>query len=99
MYNPITESIITSVPPINEVDIQELPTLLSKVYAEIFILKSNYEENECTLSKEIKDDCDKLAKIAFSLELYMLSEKFEEKITSISYVAATALKILGYVPS
>lgn len=95
MYNPVTESIIENIPSVEDIDASRLPTLLTRVYAEILVIKSNHEDKNGI--DDLKPDCDKLIKLAFTLELYMLSPKFENDISHLAYVAATSLKILGLI--
>lgn len=96
MYNPVTESIIENIPSVEDIDANRLPTLLTKVYAEILVIKSSHED-KTDIDNGLKADCDKLLKLAFTLELYMLSPKFEENISQLAYVAATSLKILSLI--
>lgn len=95
MYNPVTESIITSIPPVEDIDPKQLPMLLTRAYAEILIVKDLGLRAD--VERKLSEDSKHLRKLAFALELYLLSPKFKDAKESIAFVAATALKTLLYI--
>ena len=96
MFNVITADMIKALPPIDGVDAERLPQLLSKVYAHILGLKTKYGQGEIPfVAEELDKDYRMLRKLAFALELYLESEKYEDYLRPIAYVAAMAHKMLG----
>ena len=96
MFNVITADMIKALPPIDGVDAERLPQLLSKVYAHILGLKTKYGQGEIPfVAEELDKDYRMLRKLAFTLEIYLESEKYEEYLRPIAFVAAMAHKMLG----
>ena len=96
MFNVITADMIKALPPINGVDAERLPQLLSKVYAHILGLKTKYGQGEIPfVAEELDKDYRMLRKLAFTLEFYLESEKYEDYLRPIAFVAAMAYKMLG----
>ena len=55
MFNVITADMIKALPPVDGVDAERLPQLLSKVYAHILGLKTKYGEGEIPFVAEELD--------------------------------------------
>ena len=55
MFNVITADMIKALPPIDGVDAERLPQLLSKVYAHILGLKTKYGQGEIPFVAEELD--------------------------------------------
>lgn len=95
MFNKVTADILRMLPPVKGVDIERMPQLLSKVYAHIVGLKTKYKVGILEFeAEEIGDDYRILSELAFTLELYLESGKFEEKQNAIAYVAAMSHKLM-----
>ena len=95
MFNVITADMIKALPPVDGVDAERLPQLLSKVYAHILGLKTKYGEGEIPfVAEELDKDYRVLRKLAFTLELYLESDRYDEYSRSIAFVAAMSHKML-----
>lgn len=96
MFNTVTAEQIKSLPPVEEVNIERLPELLSKIYAHILGLQTKYGEGQLSfVDREIKEDLNVLSKLSFTLEIYLESGAFLDNMSSIAYVAAMAHKLMG----
>ena len=96
MFNVITADMIKALPPVDGVDAERLPQLLSKVYAHILGLKTKYGQGEIPfVAEELDKDYRVLRRLAFTLELYLESDRYEEYSKSIAFVAAMSHKMLG----
>lgn len=96
MFNSVTANSLKTLPPVEGVDSERIPQILTKVYAHIVGLKTKYEVGVLNFEpKEIEEDCRLLGDLAFTLELYLESGKFAEKNDAIAFVAAMSHKLLG----
>lgn len=100
MYNILTENAIRNIPPINGIDKDRLPQLLTQKYAHIISLKTRYDAGVIQFNnEELKSDWQELNKIANTLELYLIADKTEvaEEKESIAYVAAVSRKLMSMI--
>lgn len=100
MYNISTENAIRNIPPINGIDKDRLPQLLTQKYAHIISLKTRYDAGVIQFNnEELKSDWQELNKIANTLELYLIADKTEvaEEKESIAYVAAVSRKLMSMI--
>lgn len=96
MFNTVTAEQIKSLPPVEDVNVERLPELLSKIYAHILGLQTKYGEGQLSfVDREIKEDLNVLSKLSFTLEIYLESGAFLDNMSSIAYVAAMAHKLMG----
>ena len=94
MFNSVTAENLRTIPPVEGVDCKRIPQILSKVYALVVGLKTKYEVGTLNFEpKEIEEDFRLLNDLAFTLELYLESGKFEEQRTAIAFVAAMSHKL------
>lgn len=78
------------------VDSNRIPQILSQVYAHIVGLKAKYDVGVLTFeAEEIGQDYQMLSDLAFTLELYLESRRFEDKIDDIAFVAAMSHKLMS----
>lgn len=96
MFNRVTEDYIKQIPPVEGIDIDHLPQLLSKVYAHILGLRTKYADDVLQFPvDELEQDVECLGNLSLALEVYLESGQFEEMNSSIAYVAAMSHKLLG----
>ncbi len=96
MFNSVTANSLKTLPPVEGVDRERIPQILTKVYAHIVGLKTKYEIGVLNFEqKEIDEDCRLLGNLAFTLELYLESGKFANQNDAIAFVAAMSHKLLG----
>lgn len=94
MFNSVTADSLRTIPPVEGVDSERIPQILSKVYAHVVGLKTKYEVDVLNFKpEEIDDDNKLLNNLAFTLELYLESERFEEQKAAIAFVAAMSHKL------
>lgn len=98
MFNCVTSDQLQSTPSVEGIDSARIPQILSKVYAHILSLKTKYQEGELEFeAREIAEDYHLLRKMAFTLELYMESGRFDTHLKDITFVAAMAHKLMTYL--
>ena len=96
MFNIITSDYIKNIPPVEGVDKEYLPQILSKIYAHILGLRTKYADDVLRFpAEELEDDLTFLGKLSLSLEVYLDSEQFEAMSGAVAYVAAMAHKLMG----
>ena len=95
MFNIVTSDHLQSTPSVEGIDSARIPQILSKVYAHILSLKTKYQEGELEFeAREIAEDYHLLRKMAFTLELYLESGRFDTHLKAITFVAAMAHKLM-----
>lgn len=98
MFNRFTSEIIKDLPPVEGLDKERLPQLLSLIYAHILGLQTKYGEDKLTfVAEEIDEDIHLLNQLSFTLEIYLESGKFKENTRSLAYVAAVAHKLISKI--
>ena len=96
MFNSVTADRLREIPPVDGVDSNRIPQILSQVYAHIVGLKAKYDVGVLAFeAEEIREDCQKLSDLAFTLELYLESGRFEDKNDAIAFVAAMSHKLMS----
>ena len=96
MFNIITSDYIKNIPPVEGVDIEHLPQILSKIYAQILGLRTKYADDVLQFPvEELEEDLSFLGKLSLTLEVYLDSMQFEAMSGSVAYVAAMAHKLIG----
>lgn len=96
MFNNVTADYIRNIPPVDGVEIELLPQMLSKIYAHILGLRTKYADDVLQFpAEELEQDVEFLGKLSLTLEVYLESGQFEAMNNSIAYVAAMAHKLLG----
>lgn len=96
MFNKITSDFIKSIPPVEGVDVEHLPQILSQIYAQIIGLKTKYEDDEIPFEEKVlQDDLSYLGYLSMALEVYLESGQFDAQRNSIAYVAAMCHKLAG----
>lgn len=95
MFNSVTAERLRMLPPVDGVDSKRIPQILSQVYAHIIGLKAKYDVGVLTFEAgEIGEDHKMLSDLAFTLELYLESGRFEEHKDAIAFVAAMSHKLM-----
>jgi len=96
MFNSVTADRLKHLPPVEGVDRKRIPQILSKVYAHIVGLRSKYDAGASSFAaEEIEEDYNMLSDLAFTLELYLESGRFEDKNDAIAFVAAISHKLMS----
>ena len=96
MFNSVTAERLRSLPPVERIDSQRVPQLLSQVYAHIVGLKTKYEAGVLNFeAREIDEDYQILNDLAFTLELYLESGRFDKEQDAIAFVAAMSHKLMS----
>lgn len=98
MFNKITEEDIRSLPPIDGIDEEKLPEILTRIYTKIVGLEASCSFDEIPFSKaDLEKDYETLQKIAFVLELKLVVETNQSEIENIAYVAATCREMMTMI--
>ncbi len=96
MFNSVTAERLRSLPPVDGVDSQRVPQILSQVYAHIVGLKTKYEAGVLNFEdREMDEDYQLLNNLAFTLELYLESGRFDKEQDAIAFVAAMSHKLMS----
>ncbi len=96
MFNSVTAERLRSLPPVEGIDSQRVPQILSQVYAHIVGLKTKYEAGVLNFeAREIDEDYQILNDLAFTLELYLESGRFYKEQDAIAFVAAMSHKLMS----
>ena len=96
MFNSVTADRLREIPPVDGVDSNRIPQILSQVYAHIVGLKAKYDVGVLAFeAEEIGKDYQMLSDLAFTLELYLESRRFEDKKDAIAFVAAMSHKLMS----
>ena len=96
MFNSVTAERLRELPPVEGVDSNRIPQILSQVYAHIVGLKAKYDVEVLAFEpEEISRDYQVLSDLAFTLELYLESGRFEDKNDAIAFVAAMSHKLMS----
>lgn len=96
MFNSVTADRLREIPPVDGVDSNRIPQILSQVYAHIVGLKAKYDVGVLAFeAEEIGKDYQMLSDLAFTLELYLESRRFEDKKDAIAFVAAMSHKLMN----
>jgi len=91
MYNSITEFKIKNIPKIGNIDLDNLPRELTRIYAHIVTFRRQLSNGELDFtSSKFDANIDFLEKLAYNLETYILKFPKDEKSESIAFVAGTA---------
>lgn len=91
MYNSITEKKIRQIPQIGEINIDRLPHELTKIYAQVISLRSQFLSGAINFNdKEFLSSLDILYSLTNNLETLLVSIPNHEQKESIAFVAGTA---------
>ena len=100
MFNKFTAEIIKNLPPVEGLNKERLPQLLTLIYAHILGLQTKYGEGTLAfVAEEINEDVILLNQLSFTLEIYLESGKFGDNTRSLAYVAALAHKLISKIES
>ena len=98
MFNLFTAETIKNLPPVEGLNRERLPQVLSLIYAHILGLQTKYGAEESgVLTGEIIEDINLLNQLSFTLELYLESGKYKDYERSLAYVAALAHKLISKI--
>ncbi|MEZ7494416.1 DEAD/DEAH box helicase [Leeuwenhoekiella aequorea] len=91
MYNSTTESKIRAIPQIGDIDLNNLPRELTKIYAHIVTFRRQLSNGELNFSSsEFTLNIRFLKTLAYNLETFIVKFPENEKSESIAFVAGTA---------
>jgi hypothetical protein len=92
MFDPQTVELIRSAPPLEGLELDELPKELTKAYSTIVSLRMRLREiqNEETFEAELGATVRRLESIALTQEAFVASSPDRENRESAAFVAATA---------
>src|ERR1700733_6221935 len=92
MFDPQTAALIRSAPPLEGLNLDELPKELTRAYAQIVSLRMRMRElvNAETFGAELGDIVRRLEKIALTQEAFVVAVPNRENRQSAAFVAATA---------
>ncbi|WP_282116393.1 DEAD/DEAH box helicase [Cellulophaga baltica] len=91
MYNSATETKIQDIPQIRDIDLNNLPRELTKIYAHIVTFRRQLSNGEINFSSsEFNSNIKFLETLAYNLETYIIKFPESEKSESIAFVAGTA---------
>lgn len=96
MYNSITAEVIRNSPRIDGSENDNLPQLLTQIYARIVSVRRRVDGRR-KISKKLKRDILELRKLANNLETHAVLKRSDARLVSAAFVSATAHNLLQLV--
>lgn len=98
MYNPITEEKIKGIPQIGDINIEELPGELTRIYAEIVSLRRLAADGTINFTEAaFANRLETLRTLANNLETILIAVPDSDHRESIAFVGATANNLISKI--